>query len=99
MRQVLEKTGADDSLIQFVTDRPGHDKRYSVDFTKAQRELGWHPARSFELGLEETIAWYRQHEEWWAMSAVSAYEDSAKRIETWEQRARVKHSTPDDKNT
>ena len=98
VRQVLEKTGADDSLVQFVTDRPGHDRRYSVDFAKAQRELGWRPAKSFELGLEETIEWYRQHEEWWSISAVSAYEDSAKRIETWEQRASEKHSTSD-KNT
>ncbi len=99
VRQVLEKTGSDDTLIQFVTDRPGHDRRYSVDFAKAQRELGWRPAKSFELGLEETIAWYRQNEEWWSTSAISAYEDSATRIGTWEQRARVKHSTSDVKST
>lgn len=99
VRQVLGRIGGDDSLVQFVTDRPGHDRRYSVDFAKAQRELGWRPARSFELGLEATIAWYRQHEEWWSVSAVSAYEDSAKRIATWMQQARVKQSTSDVKST
>lgn len=87
VRQVLKKTGADDSLIQFVADRPGHDRRYSVNFAKAQRELGWQPAKTFELCLEETIAWYRQHENWWSMSAANAYADSSKRIEVWEQRA------------
>ncbi|MBC7789365.1 MAG: dTDP-glucose 4,6-dehydratase [Anaerolineae bacterium] len=93
VKQVLRKTGSDDDLIQFVTDRPGHDRRYSVDFAKAERALGWRPARSFELGLEETIEWYSRHEEWWFSSAASAYEESSKRIETWEQRARMKSST------
>ncbi|MFN2398458.1 MAG: dTDP-glucose 4,6-dehydratase [Gemmatimonadaceae bacterium] len=87
IRKVVEETGADPNLIQFVADRPGHDRRYSVDFTKAQRELGWHPTRTFETGLEETVAWYRLNQHWWSKSAVHAYDDSAKRIEAWGQHA------------
>ena len=53
------------SLIEFVTDRPGHDLRYSVDFSKIKNELGWEPSVSFEEGLEQTIRWYIENEAWW----------------------------------
>jgi dTDP-glucose 4,6-dehydratase len=52
-------------LITFVPDRPGHDLRYAIDATKAERELGWRPAESFETGLELTVRWYLEHREWW----------------------------------
>lgn len=52
------------SLIQFVTDRPGHDQRYAIDASKLQNELGWRPAHDFESGIRETIAWYLQETEW-----------------------------------
>lgn len=52
------------SLIAFVTDRPGHDRRYSIDISKVERELGWRPAESFESGLEKTIRWYLEHQDW-----------------------------------
>lgn len=50
------------SLITFVTDRPGHDRRYAIDSCKIQRELGWKPAHTFEAGIHETVAWYLDHQ-------------------------------------
>jgi dTDP-glucose 4,6-dehydratase len=53
------------SSIDFVTDRPGHDLRYSIDASKAQSELGWKPSQRFETGLERTILWYLENRQWW----------------------------------
>jgi len=63
-KRILELTGADDSLIRYVTDRPGHDRRYSLD-TQKLRGLGWAPARSFDEALDETVGWYRDRRAWW----------------------------------
>jgi dTDP-glucose 4,6-dehydratase len=63
-RKVLELTGKPDSLIQHVTDRPGHDRRYAVDCTKARRELNWEPTVTFEEGLLNTVKWYRTNKLW-----------------------------------
>ncbi|HSL96468.1 MAG TPA: dTDP-glucose 4,6-dehydratase [Thermoleophilia bacterium] len=63
-RRILELVGADPGLIRFVADRPGHDRRYSVDCAKL-RGLGWAPATSFDDGLARTVAWYLEHEAWW----------------------------------
>jgi len=52
-------------LIEFVTDRPGHDFRYAIDPTKIEEELGWRPQESFETGLEKTVRWYLENREWW----------------------------------
>lgn len=52
------------SLIEFVTDRPGHDRRYAMDTSKITRELGWHPRHSLEQGLRKTVQWYVQHGDW-----------------------------------
>lgn len=52
-------------LITFVTDRPGHDRRYAVDTSKIAAELGWQPAHTFDTGLRETVAWYLANESWW----------------------------------
>ena len=62
---ILEAMGADESSIEYVEDRKGHDLRYSVDWTKINRELGYEPKVKFEDGLRETIAWYRDNEAWW----------------------------------
>jgi len=53
-------------LIRYVTDRPGHDRRYAIDAGKIERELGWRPAYSFDQGLGDTIDWYLNNESWWA---------------------------------
>ena len=52
-------------LITFVTDRPGHDRRYAIDATKLETELGWRAVETFETGLQKTVAWYLDHEQWW----------------------------------
>jgi len=62
---ILEAMGADESSIEYVEDRKGHDLRYSVDWTKINRELGYEPQVKFEDGLRETIKWYRDNEAWW----------------------------------
>jgi dTDP-glucose 4,6-dehydratase len=51
--------------IEFVADRPGHDRRYAIDATRIHEELGWEPSVSFEEGIAATIAWYRENEGWW----------------------------------
>jgi dTDP-glucose 4,6-dehydratase len=63
-RRIVELTGCDESLIRHVEDRPGHDRRYALDSSKI-RSLGWAPARRLDDGLAETVAWYRDHREWW----------------------------------
>jgi dTDP-glucose 4,6-dehydratase len=63
-RRILALLGKPESLIRRVTDRPGHDRRYSLDSSKL-RALGWAPQESFVQGLERTVAWYRTHETWW----------------------------------
>jgi dTDP-glucose 4,6-dehydratase len=63
--RILEAMGADQSSIEHVQDRKGHDFRYSVDWTKIKRELGYEPQVKFEDGLKETINWYRKNEAWW----------------------------------
>jgi dTDP-glucose 4,6-dehydratase len=65
VKLILKKLGKPESLISFVTDRLGHDRRYAIDSSFAQRELKWKPLRSFEEGLEETIQWYIDNPSWW----------------------------------
>ena len=62
---ILEAMGADESSIKYVEDRKGHDLRYSVDWTKINRELGYEPQVKFEDGLRDTIEWYRNNRAWW----------------------------------
>lgn len=63
-RQLGRPEGADDDLITFVTDRLGHDARYAIDSRKLQRELGWEPSLQFEEGIERTVRWYLDNQEW-----------------------------------
>lgn len=62
---ILEKMGKDESSIEYVEDRLGHDIRYSVDYTKISKELGYAPQVNFEEGIDRTIEWYQTHQQWW----------------------------------
>jgi dTDP-glucose 4,6-dehydratase len=62
---ILKKVGKPESLISFVPDRLGHDRRYAIDSSFAQRELKWKPRMNFEEGLAETVQWYIDNPSWW----------------------------------
>ena len=64
-RIILEKLNKPETLITFVKDRPGHDRRYAISMDKIEKELGWKPTFSFEVGIEKTINWYQKNSWWW----------------------------------
>lgn len=70
VRQILGVLGQPESLIEYVTDRPGHDRRYAVAIDKATRDLGWSPSVDFEWGLRNTVNWYQVNEDWIASSRL-----------------------------
>jgi len=72
-KKLLAALGKPESLIEYVTDRLGHDLRYAIDCSKAERELGWKPEVGFETGLAETISWYRENSEWVARVRSGEY--------------------------
>jgi dTDP-glucose 4,6-dehydratase len=72
--RLLAATGRDESFIDHVPDRLGHDRRYSVDHTKINEELGYHPKVAFDTGLADTVAWYRDRRDWWEPLAHPATE-------------------------
>ena len=66
LRSILQRMGRDADDFDWVRDRPGHDRRYAIDSSKLRRELGWRPRHTdFSEGLDETIQWYRDNEDWW----------------------------------
>ena len=66
--------GFSDHLITYVTDRAGHDLRYAIDSTKLKNELGWEPSLQFEEGIEKTVKWYLDHQEWMDNVTSGEYE-------------------------
>ncbi len=66
--------GTSEKLITYVKDRPGHDRRYAIDATKINQELGWYPSVTFEEGLAQTIDWYLNNKEWLAHVTSCAYQ-------------------------
>jgi dTDP-glucose 4,6-dehydratase len=70
---LLQAMGKPASLIRYVKDRPGHDRRYAIDCSKVERELGWKPVVPFEDGLRETVAWYQAHSDWVAKIRTGEY--------------------------
>ncbi|MNT42652.1 dTDP-glucose 4,6-dehydratase [compost metagenome] len=64
--------------ITFVKDRPGHDKRYAIDASRLERELGWKPSETFETGIRKTVAWYLQNQAWVSNITSGAYRDWVK---------------------
>jgi len=75
VRAILRELGKGEDLIQFVKDRPGHDRRYAMDITKATRELGWRPRLTFAEGLAQTVRWYVEHRAWWERVRSGAYQE------------------------
>ena len=73
VRALLAILGKDESSIEYVTDRPGHDRRYAINFSKIEHELGWKPTVSFEEGLRQTVEWFKENRGWWERVRSSAY--------------------------
>lgn len=74
VKTILEQLGKPESLIKYVQDRPGHDRRYGIDPTKTMSELGWKPKHTFETGIKETIQWYLDNKEWWTRIQSGEYQ-------------------------
>ena len=65
VKTIIKELGKSEDLIQYVTDRPGHDMRYAIDPTKIRTELGWEPTTRFAEGIKRTIKWYLENKQWW----------------------------------
>jgi dTDP-glucose 4,6-dehydratase len=63
--KILELLGKNQEMIEYVNDRPGHDKRYSIDCSKIQKEIGWDPKFKFDEALKNTVQWYKENQDWW----------------------------------
>ncbi|MFZ5845241.1 MAG: dTDP-glucose 4,6-dehydratase [Patescibacteria group bacterium] len=74
VKKILKLMGSPDSQIEFVRDRPGHDRRYAIDWTKIKTELGWQPQHDFDTWLTNTIDWYKRHEAWWKRVKSGEYQ-------------------------
>ena len=74
VKTILEQLKKPESLIKYVEDRMGHDRRYGIDPTKITNELGWKPKHNFETGIKETIQWYLDNKEWWTRIASGEYQ-------------------------
>ena len=70
---ILEYLGYDEKMIEYVKDRPGHDKRYALDANKLKNELGWEAKVNFRDGLKKTVDWYRENEDWWKKIKDGSY--------------------------
>lgn len=74
-KKILQLLGKDESYIEYVKDRPGHDRKYDVDWTKIKNELGWEPQYTFEEWLGKTVEWYKENQEWWKKVKSGAYQE------------------------
>jgi len=72
-KMLLEILGKDESMLEYVTDRPGHDRRYAIDASKIETELGWRPQMDFMEGLRQTVQWYINNQSWWQAIKTGAY--------------------------
>lgn len=75
VKLILKIMGQDKSMIEFVPDRPGHDRRYAIDWSKINRELGWQPSVTLEEGLRRTVEWYQANRHWWEKVKSGAYQE------------------------
>jgi dTDP-glucose 4,6-dehydratase len=74
VKLILQELEKPESLITYVQDRLGHDRRYAIDASKVKNELGWEPTHTFEKGIRETIHWYLGHKEWWQRILSGEYQ-------------------------
>lgn len=79
VKMILKLMNKDEESIEFVKDRPGHDRRYAIDWTKINTELGWEPSVTLEEGLAKMIAWYTENQEWWKHIKSGEYKDYYKK--------------------
>ena len=75
VKTILHELDKPESLIEHVTDRKGHDRRYAIDPTKIHNELGWLPKTKFEDGIKKTVKWYLEHQDWWKHIISGAYQE------------------------
>lgn len=80
VRAILERIPDSGSAIEHVTDRKGHDRRYAIEAARAREDLGWYPRWNFEDGMDQTVAWYLEHAEWWQRVKSGAYWDTYARL-------------------
>lgn len=75
VKTILKALDKAESLINYLTDRPGHDLRYSIDPDKLENKLGWKPKYNFDTGIAQTIQWYLDNKEWWENILSGEYQD------------------------
>ncbi len=74
-RFILKELGFGEEMIEYVKDRPGHDRRYAIDSSKIKKELGWKPKHSFEEAMKKTIEWYKNNQDWWKRVKSGEYQE------------------------
>ncbi len=80
VKLILNALGKPESLIKYVKDRPGHDRRYAIDAAKIEKELGWEPQVIFKEGIKQTISWYLEHRDWWQRIKTGDYQHYYEKI-------------------
>ena len=73
IKKILKIMGKDESSIEFVKDRPGHDRRYAIDWSRTKKELGWEPEHNFDEYLKQTVEWYKNNQDWWKRIKTGEY--------------------------
>ena len=79
IRKILKILGKDDEHIEYVKDRPGHDRKYAIDWSKIKNELGWEPKYDFKTWLKRTVEWYERNQDWWKEIKTGEYKDYYKK--------------------
>ncbi|MEK7533950.1 MAG: dTDP-glucose 4,6-dehydratase [Patescibacteria group bacterium] len=75
VKKIIQILGKEESMIEFVKDRPGHDRKYAIDWSKIKNELDWEPLHSFDEWLEKTVEWYKTNESWWRRLKSKEYQE------------------------
>lgn len=75
VNSMLQLLGKDENMIEYVKDRPGHDRRYAMNFSKIASDLGWKPEVTFEEGMKKTVQWYQDNEQWWKRCKSGEYQE------------------------